>query len=437
MRGGASLVLAAALFASGCASAPSPAPAPLPTPAPERADDAFAAAAATVICPSVAGRVFSAATSHGDARDAFAQLLDCDARAEGSTVIAHAVLEAWLGVSMDAAGARVEQYLHATVTVDARYALSAQYVDHGLLVRLRPAIASRVSVTPVGTVGMTATNWVALAFGELAPTRGTTPEWLAKDRIREVAERMLHEALDRELSVCVDAAHDAFATACPGDAKRAASLSERATLWVAPRGVAFLGPFPPGTSRQLGLKGDAAHVVARTVCLDALAIALAHDRKGEDVPIDDWVPLPIAVRTPVGRGCAWGVALRVDDLDAHQVTLDVSPASLTFTGGAQRWITLHVADIEVVDGDVPAELWLESAVEGVRLDGQATVAWVAELGEGESLHMRARKLHRGAMVAEVVVPADAHGVLELRSGGALFARVSITARAVDAPRARP
>ena len=433
MRLGSSLLLAVAIFGLGCASAPSP----LPASPPERADDAFAAAAATVICPSVAGRVFSAATSHGDARDAFAQLLDCDARAEGSTVVAHAVLEAWLGVSMDAGGARIEQYLHATVTVDARYALAAQYVDHGLLVRLSPVGVSRVSVTPVGTVGVTATNWIALALGELAPVRGTTPEWFAKERIREVAERMLHEALDRELSVCVDAAHDAFATACPGDAKRAASLTERATLWVAPRGAAFLGPFPPGTSRQLALKGDAAHVVARTVCLDALAIALARDRKGEDVPVDDWTPLSLAVRAPMGRSCAWGVALRVDDLDARAVTLDASPARFTFAGGAQRWVTLRVADIEVIDGDVPAEVWLESAVEGVRLDGRATLAWVAELGEGETLHMRARKQHRGAVIAEVAVPADTHGPLELRSRGVLFARASIAAHAVDAPRARP
>jgi hypothetical protein len=431
------VLIAVAALASGCASRPPPIATTSASPS-ERSDEALASAAATLVCPSLAGRSFSLATSHGPARDAHATLLACDASAEGATIHAHAVLATWLGVSMEAVGARIDQYLHATVTVDARYALAASYVRGRLVTRLRPEGKSRVSVTPVGAVDVAATNWVALALEELAPARGTTPEWVAKDRIREVAERTLHEALDRELSVCLDVAHDGVAVGCDEESGSPAGATVRAVLWAAPHGTAFVGPFEASSSRAIRAEGDTSHAVGRVLCAEDLALVLARDRRGEDVPVGEWPALDAALRAPVGRACAWVFAVRVGEPVAHAVTLDVGPAKEgAGPAEARRWIGLHVRSAALVQGDTPTELWLESADEAMRVEEGATVAWVAELGEGESLHLRVRRPRRGAVVGEAVVPIEPSAAVEVRAGAAVLARVTVAARAVPAPRGAP
>jgi hypothetical protein len=327
-------------------------------------------AAATAVCPLIDGKLYTLSVLHGEATDAYLWVRQCQAnvRPRGLTLRASAIV--WAVVDRDVGPVHLEQFVHATVSIDVAYDVTATYRSDHAEVSLRPLAAPRVDVEAVGTLDPQPLNWAALAADTLVPALGTTSEWVAKRAARAEGIKALTAALATELRVGLDAQHDRlwFGAAAP-----AAPMSSptRQVVRVAARGTALIGPFDGDVEVAVSGVSGAPRVVAEPMCPEDVERILARDRRSDAVDAGSWLALESGTKVTVNGppSCPWMLAMRT--LGAESATVDLDARSAGAGRGSKRGLAI-AASIESITVDpslanADVDIWLVGGDERVRV----------------------------------------------------------------------
>ncbi len=336
----------------------------------------IARAAATAVCPLIDGKLYPLAALHGDVIDAYLWVRQCHADVRPSGVTLRASAAVWVVVDRDVGPVHLEQFVHATVTIDVAYAVIASYRGDHAEVTLRPLAAPRSDVEPVGALDPQPLNWAALAADTLVPSLGTTSEWVAKRAARAEGIKALTAALGTELHVGLDAQQDRLWF---GAAKPAASpsSSSRQQVRVAARGTALVGPFEGDAKIAIATVTGAPRVVGKAMCPTDVERIVARDRRSDVVDSAGWLALEPGTSATVKSppSCPWMLAIRTAGPESATVDLDARAAAepkgtRAARGTDERHAFAASVESVVVDPSLAGDgidIWLIGGDERVRV----------------------------------------------------------------------
>ena len=399
-------LLVAACAVAACSSSPAPAPQKPP------ATSVLAAVLTTAACPALSERLFSFA-AEGDVLDTYVWVKRCSAQAQENDVILSSDAYAWVAADRDFGSVGIRQFLHATVHAEARLDARAAYANHSLTVTLTPRGAPRVAVEPVGALDVTPLNWAALLAIDLAPAAGTSPEALAKEKLREEFERTLTSSLSGSVGVVYDTRSGTTSLGAPSAPPRTQRIR------VAPRGTALLGPFPPsglGSSASLRLESDG-EIYARAVCRSHAGGLIDADRRGDPVRTDDWEVVHGSWHSTLRpMPCTWLLALRSTDAVVIAAVSDVHTEPATPALEApDRWIAID--DAQAPDAELDPEVSI--AIESDRWQTAVLprkgpdLPAVTVLAPDETLWVRARRRANGTVLAAAALGFEPSNTVDL------------------------
>ena len=337
----------------------------------------IARAAATAVCPLIDGKVYPLAALHGDAIDAYLWVRQChsDVRPNGGVTL-RASAAMWAVVDRDVGPVHLEQFVHATVTIDVAYAVTASYRGDHAEVSLRPVAVPRSDVELVGALDPQPLNWAALAADTLVPSLGTTSEWVAKRAARAEGIKALSAALATEIHVGLDAQQDRLWF---GAAKPAASMSAstRQVVRIAARGTALVGPFEGDAKIAVASVTGAPRVVGKAMCPADIERIVARDRRSEVVDSAGWLALEPGTSATVKSppSCPWMLAIRTAGPESATVDLDARAAAepkgtRAARGTDERHAFAASVESVVVDPSLAGDgidIWLIGGDERVRV----------------------------------------------------------------------
>ena len=357
----------------------------------------IARAAATAVCPLIDGKLYPLAALHGDVIDAYLWVRQChaDVRQNGVTLRASAAV--WVVVDRDVGPVHLEQFVHATVTIDVAYAVTASYRADHAEVSLRPLAVPRSDVEAVGALDPQPLNWAALAADTLVPSLGTTSEWVAKRAARAEGIKALSAALATEIHVGLDAQHDRLWF---GAAKPTAPMSSstRQTVRVAARGTALVGPFDGDAKVVVASVTGAPRVVGKAMCPADVERIVARDRRSDVVDSAGWLVLEPGTNATMKAppSCPWMLAIRTAGAESATVDLDARA-----TGHARE--ARETRDARATEGGLAFAASVESIVVDPSLAGADIDVWL--IGGDERVRVYS-PLHRIAEPHVFILPSD-------------------------------
>ncbi|MDB4938500.1 MAG: hypothetical protein JWP87_5472 [Labilithrix sp.] len=402
---------------------------------------------AVAACPEVADRVVTLATGNDGIVDAFALVKRCTATPADGDVELGGDAWVWVAVDRDLGAVRVRQFVHAALHAELRLGVRAAFVGDHLELSLSPRPGAKASIEPVGALEVSPLNWAGLLAVELAPSAGTSVEWVAKRRLREETEAALIAAIAQPLVFAYDSRRAESWVVGSSSASRPSSAAPR--VRVVPRGTALLGPYPETDAiPDVRLRMDpGARVAVRTVCRSHAERLLENDRRGDAVDVTEWTVASGEARPALPRPpCPWMLAMRsLDESGAVVSTEVVAPhgdASASERG--HRWISLDLLEIDGEAGELPADLQLAVSTDVFRRSlvpaAKQRLPAVIELSADESAWIRAVRPGRDgappAIVARARLPLDTETdvdtVVDVTGDAGRVARVHVRARVREA-----
>lgn len=439
------VALGAAAMAS-CTPAPAPPPTPrTPPPVAGRAVSRTAAVLAAATCPQLRDRSFAVASKAPGPVDLFVLVKRCAAHADRDELVLAVEAYAWLAVDEDLGAVSVREFVHVTLRLEVRAASAIRYEDSRATLTLTARPGASVRVEPVGMLELEALNWASLLALEIAPAAGTSPEALAKAKVREEAERALQRALATPVLIAYDAR---TATTSVGGAPT--SETSARPMRVVRRGSAItevLAPSSEPTTARVHVAGEA-RIAARAVCRAHAEQLLDADRRGDQVTTDDWTIATHDSVLPIPpMPCSWVIAARaVDASTAALVTIAPPGASSKPPPmrAAQRWVSFDVLRADAVDEsagaftiDVSTDAWRRVLAPRGNERPSPSIVEVAP-DEGVIVRARAHAGETSTTIAERRLPVDTVGNVDLtfplsRADGRSVATIHARARVRAAP----
>jgi hypothetical protein len=410
---------------------------------------AVAAVLAAGACARIDGALFALPSDGGEVLDMYVLPKRCSATAERDELHVVADAYAWLAVDRELGAIRVQEFVHTTVHADVRLRTRARFPGDHLELELAPLPGLVVRVEPVGSLQLGAMNWASLLALELVPSTGTSPQRLAKQKLREEAERTLRDALSRPLVVSYDGESGAtwFAKTRPAEQQDGVPPSTR--VRIVPRGTSLIGPFPPSTSgATANLRVEPGHRTSvRAVCYSHAERLLDADRRGDVVPADDgWTSIEGASSQALPpMPCRWVFALRGPADATAIVDIDLRPSIERTPPGSQRdrWVSLDTVTLDLDESTVTeteeivigTDVW-RHALHPRRAPGLPAIV---ELSPGQAIVVRALRSRDGTAttLGELRLPLDKIGDVRVSlplatKDGRRIATVQLQARVREA-----
>lgn len=442
-----------------------------------RASKPLALVLASNACREIEGRLIALASgaSGSPATDLYVLPKRCaiEPRGGGDELDLGVDAYAWLGIDRELASVRVREFVHTTLHLACRLSMTAAYAHEQLVITLTTAPSPKpvVRVESVGMLQLDATSWASLIALELAPSTGTSPESVAKRKLREEAELTLTAALERPLVVRYDGKRgtSSFGVApeAPGGApSSSANAAREALLFVVPRGSALVGPFEPtrrGRAARVRVVEPNHEVRVRAICASHAERLLDADRRGEQVFAD--APEWITVRSDDGRktlelapmtSCPWLLSVRgrpdeTSHVEVRVEAIEPRPEPVTSepveSAAVERWISIDRVAVELDPsaGAVDVVLGTDARRFPIHPEKPNVLPAIVTLAPDQALTIRAidpsTKTVRGAVTVPIAAgdrDRDLHETLAMTSldpkdAGHPLATIRIDARLRRAP----
>ena len=388
----AALLLALALSCGACGSAPARAPA---TPAASDGGAMLVAILAAHTCGALQGRFFALPADADGLVTSYAEVKECAASASDGVLTAHVIAFAWTATDRTVAGVAIRQFVHATVDATLRVRPVLRHVDGHLELDLPPAAPPSLAVEPVGALDIAPLNWASWAAEQLAPSAGTTAEWVVKGAIRDEAGSALRDLVAKSSTVAYDARHDVSWLPPAKPPVPSPPGASRARVLVVPAGSAWLGPFAPAKEARVRVQLERGErVAAKAICRDDAERLLDADRRGTIVHAEDWPVFERAseriLKVPA---CPWVLALRTTD-DAPVIGTVESEAREPITpsrAAVTRWVSLDEIAVRLAREDPTIEVWVRSETMQARIHPPPRThgPLLTEVADGDELVFRA------------------------------------------------
>lgn len=441
-----------------------------------RAERPLALVLAANACREIEGRLVALASgaSGSPATDLYLLPKRCavEPRGGGEELDLRVDAYAWLGIDRELASVRVREFVHTTLHLACRLSMTAAYAHEELVITLTTAPSPKpvVRVESVGMLQLDATSWASLIALELAPSTGTSPESVAKRKLREEAELTLAGAIKKPLVVRYDGKRGTSSFGVASEAPSGAPSSNvnearKAVLFVVPRGSALVGPFEPsrrGRPARVRVVEASHEVRVRAICASHAERLLDADRRGEQVFAD--APEWIAVRSDDGTktlelapmtSCRWLLSVRGRPDETSHVEVMVEPiepgpepgGEMVESAAVERWISIdHVTvELDASAGAVDVVIGTDARRFAIHPEKPNVLPAIVTLAPDQTLTIRAidpsTKTVRGAVTVPIAAgdrDRDLHETLAMTSldpkdAGHPLATIRIDARLRRAP----